>query len=73
MKNSFAQKVIIFILILIIILLNILHIHHRGSSSRTAVHENFFLPEGEVGGRSTDEEACVQLQEGGWEGQVRLV
>ena len=29
--------------------------------------------EGDVGGRSTDEEAGVQLQEGGWEGQVGLV
>ena len=49
------------------ILVNILNIQ---SSSRIAIHENFSLPEGEVGGRSTDEEACVQLQEGGWEGQV---
>ena len=52
------------------ILVNILNIQ---SSSRIAIHENFSLPEGEVGGRSTDEEACVQLQEGGWEGQVGLV
>ena len=52
------------------ILVNILNIQ---SSSRIAIPENFSLPEGEVGGRSTDEEACVQLQEGGWEGQVGLV
>ena len=69
MKISFAQKVIIFILILIITKPRI-NIHHRGSSSRIAIHENFSFLESDVGGRSADEEACVQLQEGGWEGQV---